>query len=107
MPACACDEREGAGGYPAARGIDATPAVAQHAPGKRASMSQHITYDALTQTRPADRIKTRTEAPAACDGALRDLPERITRAASRQAYYTVRFLADRERQRDAYRAYAY
>jgi hypothetical protein len=70
-------------------------------------MSQHITYDALTQTRPADRIKTRTEAPAACDGALRDLPERITRAASRQAYYTVRFLADRERQRDAYRAYAY
>jgi hypothetical protein len=40
--------------------------------------------------------------PAPCD-----LPERITHAASRQAYFTVRFLADRERRRDAYRAYAY
>lgn len=49
----------------------------------------------------------RIQAPAASALALRDLPERITRAASKQAYYTVRFLADRERQRDAYRAYAY
>jgi phytoene/squalene synthetase len=31
----------------------------------------------------------------------------ITKAASRQTYYTVRFLADRERIADAYRAYAY
>lgn len=31
----------------------------------------------------------------------------ITKAASRQTYYTVRFLADRERVADAYRAYAY
>lgn len=35
------------------------------------------------------------------------LPLRITREASAQAYYTVRFLADRDRTRDAYRAYAY
>lgn len=35
------------------------------------------------------------------------LPERITRAASKQAYYTVRFLVDRDRKREAYRAYAY
>lgn len=35
------------------------------------------------------------------------LPMRITRAASAQAYYTVRFLADRDRTRDAYCAYAY
>jgi phytoene/squalene synthetase len=31
----------------------------------------------------------------------------ITRAASRQTYYTIRFLADRDRVVDAYRAYAY
>ena len=31
----------------------------------------------------------------------------ITKAASKQAYYTIRFLADRERVDDAYRAYAY
>ena len=31
----------------------------------------------------------------------------ITRAASKQTYYTIRFLADRERVSDAYRAYAY
>ncbi len=31
----------------------------------------------------------------------------ITRAASKQTYYTIRFLADRERAADAYRAYAY
>jgi phytoene/squalene synthetase len=35
------------------------------------------------------------------------LPARITRAASKQAYYTIRFLADPDRRRDAYRAYAY
>ena len=31
----------------------------------------------------------------------------ITRAASKQTYYTIRFLADRDRVADAYRAYAY
>jgi len=31
----------------------------------------------------------------------------ITRAASKQTYYTVRFLVDRDRIPDAYRAYAY
>ncbi|HKT39906.1 MAG TPA: squalene/phytoene synthase family protein [Ktedonobacterales bacterium] len=35
------------------------------------------------------------------------LPMRITRDASKQAYYTVRFLVDRDRMLDAYRAYAY
>lgn len=33
--------------------------------------------------------------------------ESITRAASTQTYYTIRFLADRERVANAYRAYAY
>jgi phytoene/squalene synthetase len=37
----------------------------------------------------------------------RDLAGRITRAASRQTYYTVRLLVDPPRRRDAMRAYAY
>jgi phytoene/squalene synthetase len=36
-----------------------------------------------------------------------ELPARITRAASKQAYYTIRYLVDRERRLAAYRAYAY
>lgn len=36
-----------------------------------------------------------------------DLAPSITKAASQQTYYTIRFLADRERVADAYRAYAY
>ena len=35
------------------------------------------------------------------------LAESITKSASRQTYYTIRFLADRELVADAYRAYAY
>jgi len=35
------------------------------------------------------------------------LAEAITRSASKQTYYTIRFLVDRERVSDAYRAYAY
>ena len=53
------------------------------------------------------RIATRADASTVSHRAQGDLAERITRAASKQAYYTVRFLADRDRARDAYRAYAY
>ncbi len=35
------------------------------------------------------------------------LPLAITKAASKQTYYTIRFLVDRDRMLDAYRAYAY
>jgi phytoene/squalene synthetase len=35
------------------------------------------------------------------------LPTLITKAASKQTYYTIRFLVDRDRVLDAYRAYAY
>ncbi len=35
------------------------------------------------------------------------LPATITKAASKQTYYTIRFLMDRDRVQDAYRAYAY
>jgi len=37
----------------------------------------------------------------------RALPAFITKRASKQTYYTIRFLVDRERVADAYRAYAY
>jgi phytoene/squalene synthetase len=36
-----------------------------------------------------------------------NLATSITKAASKQTYYTIRFLADRDRMADAYRAYAY
>lgn len=36
-----------------------------------------------------------------------NLAQEITKAASQQTYYTIRFLVDRERVTDAYRAYAY
>lgn len=35
------------------------------------------------------------------------LPATITKAASKQTYYTIRYLVDRDRVQDAYRAYAY
>jgi phytoene/squalene synthetase len=40
-------------------------------------------------------------------GPAPDLAASITRAASKQTYYTIRLLVDRERVADAYRAYAY
>ncbi len=36
-----------------------------------------------------------------------ELAESITKAASKQTYYTIRYLVDRDRVADAYRAYAY
>ena len=35
------------------------------------------------------------------------LASELTKAASKQTYYTIRLLADRERMQDAFRAYAY
>jgi phytoene/squalene synthetase len=40
-------------------------------------------------------------------GSDNGLPVSITKAASQQTYYTIRFLADQDRVGDAYRAYAY
>ncbi len=40
-------------------------------------------------------------------GANQRLAEAITRSASKQTYYTIHFLADRDLMADAYRAYAY
>jgi phytoene/squalene synthetase len=40
-------------------------------------------------------------------GEKSDLPARITKAGSKQTYYTIRFLMDRDRVQDAFRAYAY
>ncbi len=36
-----------------------------------------------------------------------NLASSITKTASKQTYYTIRFLVDRDRVDDAYRAYAY
>lgn len=44
---------------------------------------------------------------ANCRRAASSLAPSITKSASRQTYYTIRLLADRERVADAYRAYAY
>ncbi len=40
-------------------------------------------------------------------GGKSDLPARITKAGSKQTYYIIRFLMDRDRGQDAFRAYAY
>jgi phytoene/squalene synthetase len=40
-------------------------------------------------------------------GGKADLPAAMTKAASKQTYYTIRFLMDRDRVQDAFRAYAY
>jgi phytoene/squalene synthetase len=42
-----------------------------------------------------------------CQEADLSLAESITKSASRQTYYTIRFFADRDRIADAYRAYGY
>ncbi len=41
------------------------------------------------------------------NGGKKDLPARITKAASNQTYFIIRLLADRDRMQDAFRAYAY
>jgi phytoene/squalene synthetase len=61
-------------------------------------MAVHTVFSETLAAEPA-RFGVR-----AADAAL---PETITRAASAQTYYTVRFLVDRGRVTDAYRAYAY
>jgi phytoene/squalene synthetase len=43
----------------------------------------------------------------AMEGGKSDLPAAITKAASKQTYYTIRLLMDRDRMQDAFRAYAY
>ncbi|HEX9037253.1 MAG TPA: squalene/phytoene synthase family protein [Ktedonobacterales bacterium] len=55
----------------------------------------------------ADRITADRAAPPSQRAAVGALAARMTRAASKQAYYTVRALADRDRAEDAYQAYAY
>jgi hypothetical protein len=40
-------------------------------------------------------------------GEKTDMPARITKAGSKQTYYIIRLLMDRDRKQDAFRAYAY
>jgi phytoene/squalene synthetase len=64
---------------------------------------------ALTHARPDEAVERRVQdvsgAPATAD--YLKLPARITKAASKQAYYTIRYLVDHDRKLAAYRAYAY
>lgn len=71
-------------------------------------MSQHISIlnKSHTEIVPQDyRPQSGTTAQEVASDKL--LPAFITKAASKQTYYTIRFLVDRERTLDAYRAYAY
>ena len=52
-------------------------------------------------------IKTIIPNSPSGQGGKTDLPAKITKAGSKQTYYTFRFLTDRDRVQDAYRAYAY
>lgn len=63
--------------------------------------------DAPARVRADVRDPERVNAPDSRRRVSNLLAERITRAASKQAYYTARFLVDRDRTPDAYRAYAY
>lgn len=62
-------------------------------------MMEDVTSSNHTQT--VQRVRARERA------LHESLAARITRAASGQTYYTARFLADRDRRLDFYRAYAY
>lgn len=64
-----------------------------------------IGYPAPPQSATTDTPVTQRFADARAS--YNPLAARITRAASKQAYYTARLLVDRDRVYDAYRAYAY
>jgi phytoene/squalene synthetase len=63
----------------------------------------------LTQVRLDEVVERRPLAArrSSDSGTYQDLPAFITRTASKQAYYTIRYLVDRDRRPAAYRAYAY
>jgi len=67
-------------------------------------MAQQTTFPHDTWASGRAQPRMRLAVPGAIDATL---PLRITRAASAQAYYTARFLVDRDRTLDACRAYAY
>jgi phytoene/squalene synthetase len=69
---------------------------------RRSQLLEHPpTSEQATDDYPRQFLDTPAPIPDAA------LPERITRAASKQAYYTVRYLVDRKHTTQAYRAYAY
>jgi phytoene/squalene synthetase len=71
-------------------------------------MSQQVI---MSPRPPAEEIspdrRARDRASVHADIPENSVPAVITRAASKQTYYTIRLLVDRERTLDAYRAYAY
>jgi phytoene/squalene synthetase len=68
---------------------------------------QVITLKGSRRTNPSALVPTASPFPPIHKNQSADISLHITKAASKQAYYTIRLLADRDRQCDAYRAYAY
>jgi phytoene/squalene synthetase len=68
---------------------------------------QVLTMEGSKQTDQPALDPTASPRPPTHKNQANDLSLQITKAASKQAYYTIRLLADRDRQHDAYRAYAY
>ena len=64
---------------------------------------------ALTQARPDEAVERRTQFGSGepDSKAYPELPVRITKAASKQTFYTIRYLVDHDRTLAAYQAYAY
>lgn len=69
-------------------------------------LSDQTTSPTLTPTPNPERIGA-SEPGQATPAQVASLAASITQAASAQTYYTIRFLVDRPRVADAYRAYAY
>src|SRR5215813_8046697 len=65
--------------------------------------------EALTHSRPGALLAPGLQSSGSVADATPylELPALITRAASKQAYYTIRCLVDHERRLAAYRAYGY
>jgi Squalene/phytoene synthase len=71
-------------------------------------MSNHAIFPKLLQENESQRDQYVMDTVTTLDGeSSQTLPASITKAASKQTYYTIRFLVDRDRILDAYRAYAY
>ncbi|MCC6801756.1 MAG: squalene/phytoene synthase family protein [Anaerolineae bacterium] len=70
-------------------------------------MSSHTMLPESLTTLQRQRIHDQSHVHNRKSGSRQELPAAITKAASKQTYYTVRFLVDRSRTLNAYRAYAY
>lgn len=70
-------------------------------------MPVDLTVTDRSATQPIRRCLVEEAAVDSHKGERESLSERITKAASKQSYYTIKLLADRNHAADAFRAYAY